>query len=102
MHTPFYSLLIMLLFTTYAATATEFSKEGGYGFDWLKPETTRCKVITQKDITTFKKCEYITTATFGLPIASYKCDVNKHSEYFILQTKAECIDALETMQANAP
>lgn len=96
------SVLATLSFEACAASTAEFPIVGGYGFDWLKPDTTRCRTITTKDVATFKKCEFIDSGTFGLPLASHACRVARHSEYFILRTKAECKDALETMRANAP
>lgn len=96
------SVLTIFSFTACAANAAEFPIVGGYGFDWLKPDTTRCKTVTAKDAAAFKKCDFLESGTFGLPLASHVCKAGKHSEYFILRNKAECKDALETMRANAP
>lgn len=97
-----HSTLAILPLAACAANAAEFPIVGGYGFDWLKPDTTRCRMITAKDTAAFKKCEFIDSGTFGLPLASHTCKAGKYSEYFILRNKAECKDALETMRANAP
>ena len=96
------STLAIFSFAACAANAVEFPIAGSYGFDWLKPDTTRCKIITAKDVAVFKKCEFTESGTFGLPLASHACRAGKHSEFIILRNKAECKDALETMRANAP
>jgi hypothetical protein len=31
---------------------------GGYGFDWLKPDSARCRPITQNDADRFSACRF--------------------------------------------
>jgi hypothetical protein len=85
-----------------SAFSAEHSVVGGYGFDWLKPMTAQCKLITQKDAERFKKCELSRTDAFGLPLVFHQCRVNDRSEFFIYSSLANCLEAFETMQANAP
>jgi hypothetical protein len=93
----------LLLFANLAFCADEgFSLVGGYGFDWLKPQSTRCTKITAKEAEKFKNCDYSKEHAFGLDMYAYACRVNARSEFIVLKTKPQCQDAFETMQANAP
>ena len=83
--------------------AKEFTVVDGYGFDWLKPNTTRCRPITQRDMNKFKHCEFSNPGNaFGLKLPYHECKASNSSEYFIYETRAKCQEAFETMQANAP
>lgn len=84
------------------ATEAGFPIIGSYGFDWLKPQSTRCSQITASEATKFKHCNYSKDYAFGLDLFAYSCRVNARSEYILLKTKSQCQDAFETMQANAP
>ena len=91
----------LLLITNLAFSADEeFPIIGGYGFDWLKPKSTRCTQITPKIAKRFKDCKYSKEYAFGLDLFAYSCKLNAHSEYILLKTKAQCQEVLETMQAN--
>jgi len=85
----------------FGAEAT-FPIVGSYGFDWLKPQSTRCTQIMAKKATKFKHCNCSKDYAFGLDLFAYSCKVNARSEYILLKTKSQCQEAFETMQANAP
>jgi hypothetical protein len=96
-------MAVLVLSASTAAWAGEFPVEGGYGFDALKPTTTRCHRITPQDVARFTRCEFSADGyAFGLPSQYHKCDVSSRSEIFIYQSPAKCQAALETMQANGP
>lgn len=99
-----YFTLIFLFILSAAVFAGEFPIAGGYGFDWAKPTTARCKRITQADSEKFKKCEFsdAENGAFGLPLANHTCRVSSRSEYMIYSSRANCVTALETMQSHAP
>jgi hypothetical protein len=75
---------------------------GSYGFDWLRPDKAHCQKITPELVKKFRGCEYENPGGFGLGNPSHKCRVSKKSEYIVFTDKAECMDELETMKANAP
>ena len=95
-------LTVLLLFSS-PVLAKEFPRVGGYGFDWLKPKTTQCRRITPSDAEKFKTCEFSAAGyAFGLLSTYHQCVVSARSEYFIYESKAKCLEAFETMQANGP
>ena len=75
---------------------------GSFGFDWLKPEEARCTRITPSHLQRFTHCDFHESGAFGLNIAYHACQANGEGEYLVFGTAAACIEALETMQANAP
>lgn len=95
-------LLIWGVSPTFAGNDT-LPPVGSYGFDWLHPESAQCKQMTRKDIDKFKGCKYEKQGgSFGLDLPYYFCAVNEDIEYFVYLTKANCREAKETMEANAP
>jgi hypothetical protein len=75
---------------------------GSYGFNWLKPKTTKCRKIMQSDIRTYKSCE-ISRQGFGGEIRpTHVCSVNDENEWIIYVSNSQCQSEFETMQANAP
>ena len=95
-------MAVALTFTV-GASAKDFPVAGGYGFDWLKPKSAKCRVISAEQAATFKKCEFSKNGNaFGLPSSYHTCIAPGRSEYFIYESKAKCVDALETMNANGP
>ncbi len=86
-----------------AAWAGEFPVEGGFGFDALKPTTTKCHRITPQEAARYKRCEFSADGyAFGLRSQYHKCDASPRSEVFIYQSAAKCQAALETMQTHGP
>lgn len=97
----------MLLLTAIAFTlSTGFAAPANlptpdsYGFNWLQPNS-QCKKISAKEMEKFKTC-HVETHTFGLNISAYQCNTSTKKELIIYKTAAQCQQALETMQANAP
>jgi hypothetical protein len=78
--------------------------EGGYGFDWLNPEGTRCVKMTSSFAKTCTICTREESCSFdGKDASCYKCVVNRgKSEYMIYENEVVCIEQYETMMANAP
>jgi len=83
--------------------ATEFPVVGGHGFDWLNPDHTQCRRVTEADAKKFKACEFLADGNaFGLQSPYHSCRVSKRSEYFVYGSRAKCVEAFETMRSNAP
>lgn len=94
-------IFLLLLGSAYAGTA--FDKTTAYYFDWLKPETTRCKKVDEKLLSQAQTCHYKADTSFGgKPAPSYVCSIGKRSEVMLFASKAVCQEQLETMRANAP
>lgn len=79
-----------------------FPVAGGFGFNWLEPETAHCVRIGEQDAKQFATCEFHESGGFGLPLAYHVCKGTKGGEYLVFESAAHCREALETMQANAP
>ena len=75
---------------------------GAFGFDWLRPNSARCRALTETALKRLRQCEYRDSGTFGLSDPVFACRVSERSEYLIYETRAACIRNLETMKANAP
>lgn len=96
-------LAALLLSASSAAGAGEFPVQGGYGFDALKPTTTKCHRITPQEAARFTRCEFSAAGyAFGLPSQYHKCDALPRGEVFSYQSPEKCQAALETMQWNRP
>lgn len=95
--------LIALLLTLVSMTAIADSRPtpGSYGFDWLHPDTTRCRKISQQEIDGYVSCEK-TQRGFGEYVPTHACRAGKSSEWIIYATRKECQAEFETMQANGP
>jgi hypothetical protein len=74
---------------------------GKYGFDWLHPENATCTRVSEPEIKTFKTCAPATTGSFTGKTGHVVCQ-RKDGEFLIYETKTQCQEELETMQANAP
>ena len=72
---------------------------GSYGFNWLDPESSTCRQLTDEDLAAFKKCTPGKNA-FGLDIDSLACTVNAKIEMIVYSTEAQCQQGFEAMQAN--
>lgn len=93
-------MLASLALSATSASATEQPAPGGYGFDWLKPNSTKCRPVTEAQVKQFKSCE--ASPGFGGPKPLRACRVSARSEWIIYATRAQCEDELGTMRANAP
>ena len=72
---------------------------GSYGFNWLDPESSTCRKLTDEDLAAFKKCTSSKNA-FGVDIDSLACPVDAMVEMIVYSTEAQCQQAFEAMQAN--
>ena len=98
-----FAIAATLLLIATPILAKEFPPVGGYGFDWLQPETAVCHRITRKDSKLFRTCTFSASGyAFGIASSYHTCRISEQSELMIYQSQALCIEALETMQANAP
>jgi hypothetical protein len=76
---------------------------GGYGFDWLKPDAARCRLISKRDADRFSACRFEPSGNaFGLPSSYHSCKAPGRSDILAYETRARCEAALVTMRANAP
>ena len=92
-------MLSLLLLSAAAVPAADTKpKPGGWGFNWLDPDSP-CKQITAKDLAPVKQCEASANA-FGIELKSQQCKVSDEVEWVIYDTKAHCQQASETMRAN--
>lgn len=97
-------LLALALLTPLAQAAEAAPPIGQYGFDWLHPDSARCIQVTEKNKAQFQHCQFHPEGgSFGLTsLPYYTCTVSKKVEYMVYKSKAACIEAKETMEANAP
>lgn len=94
-------ILPVLLFSASATgDAGRMPQPGSYAFNWLEPSS-RCKKLTRQDLARVSKCT-VNDNAFGLDLKSHACKVNRKVELIVYKTAAECEEAWETMQANAP
>lgn len=91
----------LLFSSSYAFAATDMPAAGTYGFDWLKnPNKVQCTAISKALIKKFRKCEVTDGSFGGDPIKARKCTIDKHSEYIVYESKAACVNGLETEKSN--
>jgi len=76
--------------------------EGSYGFNWLKPESSKCQKITEARLEKFKTCRKSTeTDGFGGENRpTHICQDAEGGEWIIYATNAQCQDEFEIMKAN--
>lgn len=97
---------VSVLLSSTAAFAGPVKSEtvvGLFGFDWFKPETTKCAVVTAEASAKFKACSYMgagETGSFSGNADYYKCTVSDKSEFMIYKTKARCAEEIEIMKSN--
>lgn len=97
------SLFLLVLSGLAGATEAGLPAAGSYGFDWLKPDSTRCQQLTPKLIARFKQCTPPDISySFGLDFPGQACRINARSEFMVYVTRKQCQEAFETMQAHAP
>lgn len=97
------SLFLLFLAIPARSAAPNASVVGQYGFDWLKPGTAKCTLITDTLAAGFKSCEAAgpnSPASFTGEKDFSTCTVSKKSVYMVYPTKARCGEELETMKAN--
>ena len=95
------ALASLLVAAPLAAAAATLPPAGTFGFDWLKPETTRCESVSDPLLKRFRRCERQEGA-FGLVDRVYVCRVDGRSEYLVFASRTACLRNLDTMRANGP
>src|SRR4029453_4187048 len=93
---------VLLTVSTQCLAASTVPVVGSFGFDWLRPNSARCEVISESLRKRFIQCEFRSTGAFGLSDPLHVCRVSDRSEYMIFETKSVCVNNLATMKANAP
>lgn len=101
MRSMWFSLTLLATPITAGTADVVFPAVGGFGFDWLAPDSAQCKRISTADAKVFAGCIFHKSGAFGLPYAYHTCAF-AGAEMLIFKSEDECQEALETMQANAP
>ena len=94
-------LSLVLLAAAGSGASDSRPAPGSFGFNWLDPETAECREMTAKDIAAMKECSDSPNA-FGIELPSKACRVDEKVELIVYDTREQCQEGLETMQANAP
>lgn len=105
MNNPILRLLaigLACLLANSAMAAPAVPAVNSYAFDWLDPEHTRCKKLTEPEVSKMAgKCNTKSNG-FGEHKPTHQCRLSSRKEIFVYATQRECQNELETMQANAP
>jgi hypothetical protein len=91
--------------TLLAATATAAASppsQNAYAFNWLQPNSAKCKKLTKADIKKFGNRCAEDSPGFGSHKPTHTCRTGKHSEFIIYKNLKQCQQELEIMQANGP
>jgi hypothetical protein len=73
---------------------------GSYGFDSLKPESTRCARLDAKQIAKLSQCTFAKNNSFGDDREGWACHVGKRTGFMAYRTQADCQAELELERAN--
>jgi hypothetical protein len=73
---------------------------GSYGFDSLKPETTRCAKLDAAQIGKLTACTFSKRNSFGDDREGWVCHVGKRIGFMAYRTRADCQAELELERAN--
>lgn len=96
--------LAVLVLLVVPASADPPAIQGTFGFDWFKPETSRCAAITGALLTKLTK-DYVcarsdTGSSSGVPIVA-TCKAKKaKSEFLLFSTRKACVDERDMQLAN--
>ncbi len=73
-----------------------------FGFNWLKPETAKCRPFKALPIKDPATC-WPDEGAFGIAVVGkeYRCDTSSKDAYLLYSSMAICQEHFETMQANA-
>jgi hypothetical protein len=78
---------------------------GQFGFNWLRPDKSKCAEVTSAIQASFKSCEYSdpkSTKSFAGKGDFYMCKAGEQNEFIIYKTKARCAEEYGIMESNAP
>jgi len=92
---------ILLVVSPLCFAAENAPTTGSFGFNWLRPKSAQCQMISEPLVKQFRRCERQSGA-FGLNDPLYVCRIDDRTEYMIFATRSICIQNLDTMKANAP
>lgn len=93
---------LLLVASAAAGGGERFDAVGGVGFNWSRPKQARCNVVKVDDVKDLASCRFEPTGAFGLPLAYHTCPARRGGELMVFRKRKECLEALETMAANAP
>ena len=79
---------------------------GRFGFDWLHPESTKCRKLDRAFVTKLEKAQATCQErepgeSFGVDRGPWHSCAVSDQEWMIFATKKICIEMFETMMANA-
>jgi hypothetical protein len=83
-----------------AATKGDRPPIGSYGFDSLKPETTRCAKLDAAAISKLQDCSLSKQNSFGDDREGWACRIGKRSGFMAYRTQDDCKAELELEKAN--
>ncbi|MFM7652422.1 MAG: hypothetical protein ACKO5M_05800 [Vulcanococcus sp.] len=91
-----------LLVVTAQGSGTAFPLSGGYGFDWLQPRTSRCRLVSPAEVPAMGACTFRADGrAFGLALPHHVCTLSSRNQYLVYATQQQCLEAFDTMQTHA-
>ncbi len=96
---PILALLLLSLPSAQAANEVK-PPVGSYGFDSLKPATTRCARLDAAQIAKLSKCTFAKNNSFGDDREGWACHVGKRTGFMAYPTQSDCKVELELERAN--
>jgi hypothetical protein len=94
-----FAMLLLALPCTQAANEVK-PPVGSFGFDSLKPATTRCTKLDAKQIVKLSQCSFAKNNSFGDDREGWACHIGKRTGFMAYQTRADCQTELELERAN--
>ncbi|HEY2345851.1 MAG TPA: hypothetical protein VGH80_08200 [Xanthomonadaceae bacterium] len=73
---------------------------GSYGFDSLKPETTKCAKLDAAAIARLSGCTFAKNNNFGDDREGWACHVGKRTGFMAYRTLSDCKAEIELERAN--
>ena len=98
---PHFISFCALVLATSTTAADNKILIGQYGFDWLKPNESKCQRLDEKLVKSFLACKESDVRSFTGRKDFTVCR-KKGSEYLIFRNETRCQEEYGTMQANAP
>ena len=82
------------------AAADALPPVGSYGFDSLKPETTKCAKLDAAQVRKLTGCTFSKSNNFGDDREGWACHVGKRTGFMAYRTLAGCQAELDLERAN--
>ena len=73
---------------------------GSYGFDSLKPETTKCAKLDAAHVAKLHDCTFSKSNNFGDDREGWACHIGKRDGFMAYRTEADCKEELELERAH--